>query len=394
MSSLTEARRPGRDGLPALGAVPAGPRRLLHVFPSFEVGGAQVRFAALAEGLGAGFHHDVLSLSGSYEASALVPADAPVALLGPFPRAATLMRRLGAYRTQLAARRPDILLTYNWGAMEMAMANRPGRIPHVHMEDGFGPEEAVRQIGRRVWGRRLALGRSQLAVPSRTLEVLAIREWRIDPRRVHYIPNGVAPRLRPGRALHELGLDLPPGLPVIVWAGALRPEKNPLRVLRAFGPLKDQAVLLVIGSGPERDAVLREAERLELGGSLRLLGRRTDVRDIVMQCQLLALSSDTEQMPLVVLEAMDSGLPVAACDVGDVRRMVSAENRPFVTPVADEALAAALQALVRNAALRARIGAANRRRVRETYTLASMVEAYAALFERVAAPPRGVRAHG
>ncbi len=394
MTSLVEAQRPRRADLPALEAVANGPRRLLHVFPSFDVGGAQMRFAALAEGLGAGFHHDVLSLSGSYEASALVPPGAPVALLGPSPREPTLMRRLGAYRAQLAERRPDILLTYNWGAMEVALANRLGRVPHIHMEDGFGPEETTRQIGRRVWGRRLALGRSQMAVPSRTLELLALRTWRMDPRRVHHIPNGVAPRLRSGRTLEELGLDLPSGAPVVVWAGALRPEKNPLRLLRAFGPIKDEALLLVIGSGPERDALLREAERLELGSSLRLLGRRTEVRDIVMQCQVLALSSDTEQMPLVVLEAMDSGLPVAACDVGDVRRMVAAENRPFVTPVAVEALTAALRTLVRDAALRARIGAANRRRVREVYTLASMVEAYAALFERVSARPSGVRARG
>jgi glycosyltransferase involved in cell wall biosynthesis len=365
---------------------------VVHVFPSFSIGGTQVRFAALAAALGRRFRHTVVSLNGDYSAAVLVSPCAPVRYADPAaPKSASLSARLSLYRAELAALKPDVLATYNWGAMEFAFVNAFGGVPHVHMEDGFGPEEAVRQFTRRIWARRVALARSHVVVPSRTLQTIAIDHWRLDRRHVQHIPNGVAPQVDYATRLDSLRPELPPGLPVIVWVGALRPEKNPLRLLRAFAPLKAEAVLLLIGDGPERDAILQEAARLRLGGRLRLLGRRTDTRDLIMQSQILALSSDTEQMPFAILEAMAAGLPVASTDVGDVRDMVAAENRPFVTPPSEAALSNALHALIADPALRASIGQANRARQRDVYALSTMVEAYGALFDRLNARSRARR---
>jgi glycosyltransferase involved in cell wall biosynthesis len=362
---------------------------LVHVFPSFNVGGVQVRFAALASALHARFRHTVVSLNGDYSAAVLVPPCAPVRYADPAPpTSASLSARLSLYRAEFAALKPDLLVTYNWGAMEIAFVNAFGGGPHVHMEDGFGPEEAVRQFTRRIWARRIALAHSHLVVPSRTLQAIAINTWRLSRRNVQHIPNGVAPQADYVTRLDSLRPELPRGLPVIAWVGALRSEKNPLRLLRAFAPLKSRAVLLLIGDGPERDAVLREGARLKLGGRLFLLGRRTDARDLIMQSQILALSSDTEQMPFAILEAMAAGLPVASTEVGDVRDMVAVENRPFVVPLSEAALSSALQALIADPALRASIGQANRARQRDLYTLSTMVEAYGALFDRLSARSR------
>jgi glycosyltransferase involved in cell wall biosynthesis len=164
----------------------------------------------------------------------------------------------------------------------------------------------------------------------------------------------------------------------------MRPEKNPLRLLRAFAQAQSDAVLLLLGDGPEHEAVLREAERLALGSRLHLLGNRPDARDIIMQCDLLALSSDTEQMPLVVLEAMDAGLAVAATNVGDVRNMLTPENSPFVVAGTDEALAGAMTRLLADEKRRQAIGAANRRRARDIFHLDDMVRAYEGIFDRLA----------
>jgi glycosyltransferase involved in cell wall biosynthesis len=234
----------------------------------------------------------------------------------------------------------------------------------------------MRQFHRRVWARRLALRHSQVVVPSLTLQDLALNVWRLNRNRVHYIPNGIAPLDSFSTRIDELGLNLPPGVPRIAWAGAVRREKNIFRLLRAFAPLKNEAVLLVIGEGPDQDAALREAESLSLGPSIRFLGRREDVRDILMQCNLMVLSSDTEQMPLAVLEAMDAGLPVASTNVGDVRRMVSAANQPYVVNLSDRELGAAMRALVIGAAARKAAGAANKQRLRQDYLADDMVAAY------------------
>jgi glycosyltransferase involved in cell wall biosynthesis len=361
-------------------------RQLLHVFPSFDIGGAQARFAALAALLGDNYAHTVISLSGRCGAAALLPPGAPVAFLEPPAAGAGPLQRLTAYRDLLKRLSPELLVTYNWGAMEFAWANL-GLVPHLHMEDGFGPEEASRQLARRVWGRRVGLAYSQLVVPSETLFELALRRWRLPPGRVRHIPNAVPSQHGYATRLEDLGLPLPPGRTRIAWAGALRAEKNPLRLLQAFAPLRDQAILVVIGDGPERDRMLAEAARLGVGDSLQLVGRRSDARDLIMQCDLLALSSDTEQMPLVVLEAMDAGLAVASVDVGDVRRMLAEENRPYVTPLDPVPLGRALAALVESPAMRRAIGEANRRRARSVYTTTRMVSAYDKLMRQLIAHP-------
>ena len=349
---------------------------ILHVFPSFKIGGAQVRFTQLARGFGPEFSHTVIALDGAYTAAQLLPPGVRVTLGGQTSARGSLRQRLSRYRHEIARHVPDLLMTYNWGSIEWAMANAIGGVPHIHMEDGFGPEEAQRQFRRRVWTRRLMLRHSQLIVPSLALQDLALHVWRLSHARVHYIPNGLTPLDRYSTRIEELGLNLPQGVPRIAWAGAVRREKNVIRLLRAFAPLKSEAVLLVIGDGPELDAVLREAGALSLGPSIRFLGRREDVRDILMQCDLMALSSDTEQMPLAVLEAMDAGLPVASTDVGDVRQMVSGPNQPYVVNLSDRELGAAMRALVIGAAARKSVGAANKVRLRQNYLADDMVAAH------------------
>jgi glycosyltransferase involved in cell wall biosynthesis len=95
---------------------------------------------------------------------------------------------------------------------------------------------------------------------------------------------------------------------------------------------------------------------------------------------VFALSSDTEQMPLSVLEAMAAGLPVAATDVGDVAAMLAEANRPFVVALDDAALARAMAALLDRPDLARAVGAANRARAAAEYDEATMVRGYEALF--------------
>jgi glycosyltransferase involved in cell wall biosynthesis len=344
----------------------------------------------LADVLGPDMAHTVIAIDGDYAARAIVPASARVAYAAA-PTAESLTARIMAYRNYLRVFRPDILITYNWGAIEWSLANLLLRIPHIHMEDGFGPDEVRRQLRRRAWARRILLRRSTLVVPSATLGDIATSIWKIDSRRLRHIPNGIVPQTR--RNTTAADLDLPGHMPRIVWAGALRPEKNPARLLRAFAPLRGEASLLILGCGPEQPRMMAEAERLSLMPSVHFLGQRGDARDIIMQCDIMALSSDTEQMPFAILEGMDAGLAIASVDVGDVRRMVAAENRRFVVPPDDDALSAALQQLVSDRVLRTAIGRANRKRVRECYHVQTMAADYAALFKGVARMQAGGHYH-
>jgi L-malate glycosyltransferase len=96
---------------------------------------------------------------------------------------------------------------------------------------------------------------------------------------------------------------------------------------------------------------------------------------------VFALSSDTEQMPFSVLEAMSSELPIASVAVGDVAAMVSPENRPYVVPRDDEkAFLKSLRALVNNPELRIRLGLANRSTAIRQFDRKLMVDRYGEQF--------------
>ncbi len=357
-----------------------GPAPLvLSVFSTFSVGGPQVRFATLANRLGPAFRHAIIAMDGDHACAERLDPGLAIAWPEVPIRKGDTRANVRAFRRALARIRPDVMVTYNWGAIEWALANLLPLVRHIHIEDGFGPEEQSRQIPRRVWTRRIALRRCTLVVPSRTLERIATDIWRLPAARLRYIPNGIdlarfAPRPEGAVVAHGV---------TIGTVAALRAEKNIARLLRAFAAVPEDlgARLVVVGDGPERAALEAEAAALGLGARVRFAGHIADPAPLYAGFDAFALSSDTEQMPISVLEAMAAGLPVAATDVGDVRAMLAEANAPLVVPKGDEAaLGAALARLAGDAALRRAVGAANRARAERDFDERAMVAAYGALF--------------
>ena len=369
------------------------PLHLLHVFPTFDLGGAQTRVVTLANALGGRYRHTVFALDGKFGAARLFDAGLRCDLetLALAPSGSLHLGNVMKARGLLRKLRPDLLLTYNWGSIEWALANwlRP-ICRHIHGEDGFGPDESpLRQLRRRVIMRRIALHRcAHVIVPSHTLYDLATQLWRLSPAQVMYLPNGIdCTRFdRPPDAglLAEIGV--PDGVPVIGTVAALRPEKNLLRLVTEFAQLPPAlgAWLLIVGDGPQRDMLAAAAAQLGIADRVAFAGAVMAPERLIGRFDVFALSSNTEQMPYSVLEAMASGRAIAATDVGDVKRMVAAENAPFVVPADEEhALTTALGALLADEARRTRIGNANRERVRAEYALETMIRRYDALFSAV-----------
>jgi len=366
---------------------PARPPLLLSVFPSFAVGGAQVRYTALANRFGSHWRHAVVALDGQTGCAERFAPEVPFRLLPPpFAPGAGPTRRLLAMAAMLRRLRPAVLVTSNWGSIEFAMANLAVGVPHLHTEDGFGPEERETQLQRRVLARRLVLRRSLVVLPSATLARLAAEVWQLPPGRVRLIRNGIDLRhFNPnGKAPRD-----PAEAPVIGTVAALRPEKNVARLLRAVALLHDEgtpARLLILGDGPERPALEELADSLGIGACTQFLGHVADPAEAYGMMDVFALSSDTEQMPFAVLEAMASGLPIASTDVGDVGLMLSDANRPHLAALDDVALAAALRPLLLEPALRNALGRANRGKVQLEHDEASMFASHAALIDGLLHP--------
>jgi glycosyltransferase involved in cell wall biosynthesis len=280
------------------------------------------------------------------------------------------------------------MLTYNWGTTEWAMANNiVGICAHVHFESGFGPDESPRrQLWRRVMTRRLLLTKCKhIVVPSMTLQDVASRVWRISADRLIYLPNGVACLrfARPADASTLAALSIPDGAPIVGTVAVLRPEKNLLRLIRVFAAIPSEldARLVIVGEGPEGPTLRAAAAKAGLSDRIIFAGHLSDPATILGRFDVFVLTSDTEQMPNAVLEAMAAGRAVVTTDVGDTKFMLSPENAPFAVPLEDEAaLSHAIARLLTDQALTARIGEANRRRAESHFSLDKMVADYEKLY--------------
>src|SRR5262245_22720695 len=306
---------------------------LVHVLPSFSIGGQQIRLAQLVNRLAGKYRYTVVPLDGVTSARTLIERTehfaielwtAPKHRL-PRPR---LLRQSCDFLKDLKA---TCLLTYNWGAIDWALANRLWLgLPHLHFEDGFGADESIsRQLWRRVLYRRLALGGpiSQIVVPSRQLHRLATGLWHFNTSKVLHIANGVdcdlfrAPS-DPGLAAH---IGRSRGEVIVGTVAALRSEKNLPRLIRAFATLPQTTAsrLVIAGDGPARPHLESLVREPALQDRVIFLGAVSGAQQVLGLFDVFALSSDTEQMPYSVLEAMAAGLPIVATDVGDIRTMVA-----------------------------------------------------------------------
>lgn len=369
------------------------PPHILHVHGSFTLGGKEARAIRLMNLWGDKARHSIVSAAPD-AMGARTAIDPAVRV--DFPASPPFAGKPGVGRFRDIAKflkKFDLILTYNWGAMDAVMAHRLSISvsqlpPLIHHEDGFNADETAGLKPQRNLYRRLALARANaLVVPSVRLETIARTIWKQPGPKVHLIRNGIDVACYADAPLPDAipGLRRTPGKLLVGTLAGLRAVKNIPRLVRAVAANRDRLQLVVVGEGPERDAILAEAAAHGLD-DLCMAGFMDRPWRFVGLFDIFALSSDSEQFPISLVEAMAAGLPVASMDVGDVANMVSLRNRPFV--VGDEAgLVDALRALAADPDLRAALGAANRDRAVRDYAETTMVDAYAALYGQALASP-------
>ncbi|MCE9593566.1 MAG: glycosyltransferase [Planctomycetes bacterium] len=361
---------------------------LLHVFATFAAAGPQVRTAGLMNAFGAEFRHSVLALDGNVKARELVASDVNLNVLDAPPKAGTPATVLRV-RHILHREAPDLVLTYNFGALDAVIAAKLASRPCIHHEDGFNPDEASGLKSRRVWLRRLILpGLHAVVVISAKLERLALDRYGLAHDLVRFIPNGIdlarfAPSSKNVALRRELGIR--DGAFVVGAVGHLRQEKNVARLLAALERASCDVDVhaVVLGDGPERVKLEELARRDALRGRVHFVGYYADPRAHYRTFDAFAISSDTEQQPLALLEAMACGLPVVSTDVGDIAAMVSTPNRRLVHALGadvESALAASLVELAKSPSLARELGTANRAETETRFDAVRMRAAYLALY--------------
>lgn len=288
---------------------------------------------------------------------------------------------------------PFFLLGFCWGALRRV---RHGDIVHCH----WTISGLVAYLATRLWrGRPLVLSvrgsdihlveRGLVAQLHRRIYacmdvVVAVSEDIADKLEAHgvsrakirVVPNGVDRRFHPGdRAALRRRLDLPAAEFIVVFVGLLVPVKGLDVLIEALARLGGEKPLCVlVGDGPLRLDLQRQAERLGIGDRLRLVGRQSsqDIPDWMVAADMLVLPSRSEGRPNVVLEAQACGIPVVATAVGGTPELVRNGVTGLLVDVDDaEGLALAIDRVRSDGAMRDHIVRAGREQAQQLTWAAS-----------------------
>ena len=311
----------------------------------------------------------------------------------PGPKPAAMLSFVSRAVLELGSLRPDVIHAHELlspaSAALMAKSLYGKPVAAKVLRGGMlGDIEKLRH--RPLGGRRLAgLRRRVDAFIAISREIDAeLASIGVEPARRVRIPNGVdtgrfAPvSLGEKRRLRE-SLGLPPAGALVVFTGRLVPEKCIDLLLDAWPKVRVQvpgAELAVIGSG-EAEAGLRE----KAAAGIRIVGQVDDVRPYLQAADAFVLPSATEGLSNAMLEALSTGLGVVVTAVGGAPDVIDDGRNGLLVPPNDVGgLAAALVALLRNAGLRRRLGAAGRRAVEAGYSLEQTADRLVGLYARLA----------
>ena len=283
--------------------------------------------------------------------------------------------------------RPVILQAATAGVLASAAANDSSGVPaeSALVRAAKVPARALYRRGDHF----VCIGRD---IERETLDVGIPRD------RVHYLPHGVdRQRFRPAteheRTIIRQAEGWPLDRPVVLFVGRLSTEKGVLDLLDAWRMLDDPWAWLIL-AGPDMPAHPWDAgakarafiNEHRLQGRVRLYGPSTNTAPLYRAADLFVQPSHFESFGISVIEAMASGVPVVAAEVGGMRDFLADDRNALLhRPKSPESLASALRRALDDLDLRTRLATAGLRTVQEEFDEEALLDRYAALIETAAA---------
>ncbi len=357
--------------------------RLLVIVTLAEAGGAQTFVATLVAGLRGRYQIEVAA-----HGPGGAVADACAALELPFHHVEHLVRNPHPYHDAAAVRELRALARRLRPDVVQINSSKAGILARLALA-GLGAKTVFTAHGWAFSGRGGAAGTAyataERVVAPLSDAIVCVSNHDLELAR----DRGIAPR--GGVQVIHNGVDAPAGLPrrrppgdrlVLGCTARLAPPKDLITLLDALAqPSSAGWELRVFGDGPDREAIERHRDALGLGGRVRLLGNRDDVAVQLADCDAFALISDWEGLPYSILEAMATGLPVLASDVGGIPDLVVPGVTGELVPARDAGAAGGvLAAWAADPAALLRLGRGGHARARASFSRESMVGRYDALF--------------
>ncbi len=364
------------------------PLRVMFVITSMPIGGAETLLVNLVRGFDP--EHLVPEICCLKE-----PGPLGTQLAGEVAVHSNLLvnkfdvRVLRRLRSLIAERRIDAVVTVGagdkmfWGRLAAYREKVPVILSALH---STGWPDTIGRLNR--W--LTPITDAFIGVAQRHGDYLRWQEG-FPAAKVRVIPNGVDVhrfRVRPGERQAVRGrLGLPQDAPLVGIVAALRSEKNHRLFLQAAARVRAELPgtrFLIVGDGPERAGIADMIDQTKLSDCVHLLGARADIPELLSALDVFALTSHIEANPVSILEAMASGIPVVATDVGSVGEAVATGETGFLaTPGKVDEVGGYWLKLLSNRDLAQRMGAAARERVVENWSLEAMIAGYQALIEEV-----------
>ena len=367
--------------------------RILHTEASLGWGGQEIRILTEAAGMQSRGHQVEIACpmdSRIHGEAARYGVPATALPIGR-KRAAGLM----ALRRFLAGRRIDVINAHSsTDAWLSAIARRAARsAPALVRTRHISAPVARDALTRWLYTRATA----EIVTTGETIRLRLIHDLGVAPERITSIPTGIdAARFRPiDRHLARRSLGLSIATPLIGIAATLRSWKGHRYLIGAMPLLKHRdATLVIVGEGPQREALEAQVAALGLAARVKLVGHQDDVAPWLAALDVFALPSyANEGVPQALLQAMFVGLPCVTTDAGAIGEVAIADKTALV--VAKEnahALAEAIDALLGNRGLAAALANAGRELASSRFGFDSMLDRMEAVFLRATREHHGSQA--
>lgn len=322
-----------------------GPLSILHVLAPADSGGLETVVRTLALGHTAMGHTvEIAAVTGS-PANVFVTeardAGLNVHVIDSPARSLTPERR--GVRALLSARRFNVMHSHGYRSdiLDIGVARSMG-VPSVTTLHGFSATD--RKARAYEWLQIRAARRASAIVAVSSNVAATVAAAGAKPQSIHLIRNAIGPAsaaIDTNAARTRLGLGTGMHLG---WIGRLSAEKGPDVMVEALRHLIDLPLTLsFIGDGPDRAALMQQADRLGIADRVIFHGRIADAATLLRAFDAVALSSRTEGTPMVILEAMAADVPIVAPRVGGIPDVLSADEAMLVAPEDPAALADAIR---------------------------------------------------
>jgi len=233
---------------------------------------------------------------------------------------------------------------------------------------------------------------SRVIAVSESVRLFLLSREGLDPERVVTLSNGIDPEeFKPATSVQKMmarqSLGLPEGSFVIGGVGRLVPQKNFalfLEVAARMKKLHSKCLFLIAGTGPLESELREQATLLGLDGNLRFLGHVSERATLYHALDALLMTSDFEGTPMVLLEAMASGLPVVASAVDGVAEVCTdRENALLINPRDGSAFSEALAFLIAHSEGMEWLGENARKTIFEKYDIRQLAHRIEQIYDEV-----------